>query len=54
MGIDTSESITNDMKAQAIAFQQYRLLPGQLIILAFLAPLTLVLGSDFPGLIPPQ
>jgi len=26
---DLSESITNDMKAQAIAAKQYRLVPGQ-------------------------
>jgi len=42
-----SESFTNDMKAQAIAAKQYRLVPGQFIILAFLAPSTLVLGRDF-------
>jgi len=42
-----SESFTNDMKAQAIAAKQYRLVPGQFIILAFLAPSTLLLGRDF-------
>jgi len=45
MVIEKSESIASEMKAQAIAeiYWQYRLLPGQSIILAFLAPLTLFL-----------
>lgn len=33
-----NEWITNDVKAQAIATKQYRLISGQTIILAFLAP----------------